>query len=323
MAVLVGIDEAGYGPLLGPLVVSASAFSVPDRHVTADLWGVLSAVVSREKRRLAGRLLITDSKKAYQRASGMAALERTVLAMLTVLRGTAELPSNGLEVIGALSPETPERLGGYPWYADLDQHPVGADVEDISLAAKAMRRCLAEHEIRYEGTTCRCMDVGTFNDRVEAVRNKASVLFTEVCTLIQRALEALPAGQMLQVIADRQGGRVNYRKVLRCMFPGMELRILKEQPLVSSYELTRGDRCMRLHFAVKADWRFLPVALASMTGKYLRELMVEAINRYFLRRCEGLQPTAGYWKDGQRFIRELAQRREHGGYDPDRLIRKR
>ena len=323
MAVLVGIDEAGYGPLLGPLVVSASAFRLQDALLDTDLWSLLSAAVGRDKRHLSGRVLITDSKKAYQRRAGPAVLQRTVLAMLATLRGTAGLPKDGLQLIEMLSPEVLSRLGQYPWYADLDRQRIDVDEEDVSLAAKVLRRSLTQHDMRYEWTRCRCLDVAYFNDRVEAVRNKASVLFTEVCTLIQQAFEALPSGEQLQVIADRQGGRVNYRKVLACMFPRLELRVLKEHPLGSSYELTASDRRMRLHFAVKADFRFLPVALASMTSKYVREVLVDAINRHFLRQCDRIAPTAGYWKDGQRFIRELKQHAPHIRYDPDRLVRRR
>ena len=69
MAVLVGIDEAGFGPILGPLVVSSSTFSLPDNLVEADLWRLLRKGVSMTRKHLAGRLLITDSKKAYSRAA--------------------------------------------------------------------------------------------------------------------------------------------------------------------------------------------------------------------------------------------------------------
>ena len=38
MTILAGIDEAGFGPLLGPLVVSSCVFSVAETSVEADLW---------------------------------------------------------------------------------------------------------------------------------------------------------------------------------------------------------------------------------------------------------------------------------------------
>ncbi|MHC4950865.1 MAG: hypothetical protein ACYTEU_07765, partial [Planctomycetota bacterium] len=82
MATLIGIDEAGYGPLLGPLVVSAVGLEVPAGLLRADLWEVLGKAVSAQKRGLAGRILIADSKKAYNRKKGIDPLRRSVLAGL-------------------------------------------------------------------------------------------------------------------------------------------------------------------------------------------------------------------------------------------------
>ncbi len=70
MAVFVGIDEAGFGPILGPLVVSSSTFSLPHDLIGADLWQTLRKSLANKRKRLAGRLLITDSKKAYSKSLG-------------------------------------------------------------------------------------------------------------------------------------------------------------------------------------------------------------------------------------------------------------
>ena len=45
MVVLVGIDEAGFGPILGPLVISSSTFSLPNHLLMSDLWQVLEKSV--------------------------------------------------------------------------------------------------------------------------------------------------------------------------------------------------------------------------------------------------------------------------------------
>jgi hypothetical protein len=80
---------------------------------------------------------------------------------------------------------------------------------------------------------------------------------------------------------------------------------------------------MRLHFAVGADKRFLPVSLASMVSKYLRELLIHNINRYFLSFHSELRPTAGYWQDGLRFIEDVKVNIPDLNVDMERLVRSR
>ena len=152
------------------------------------------------------------------------------------------------------------------------------------------------------------------------MKNKAEVLFSATAQLIKHAYDDFGADE-LQVVVDRQGGRVRYRRNLQRMFPDMELRILCENANTSSYELKAAQRKMRLHFVVGADARFLPVSLASMVSKYLRELLVASINSYFIRLNDGLRPTAGYWKDGVRFIEDLRKKLPHIEFDASQLIR--
>jgi hypothetical protein len=65
----------------------------------------------------------------------------------------------------------------------------------------------------------------------------------------------------------------------------------------------------------------LPVSLASMVSKYLRELFMSSINRYFAGFCPDLKPTAGYWKDGLRFVNDLKKNLPDVQYDTGLLIR--
>ena len=78
--IIAGIDEAGYGPMLGPLVVSASVFRVPD-GADANLWKQLSPLVVRKS--VDGRIAVNDSKKIYKRRKGLQALEEGLLPFLS------------------------------------------------------------------------------------------------------------------------------------------------------------------------------------------------------------------------------------------------
>jgi len=304
MAVLVGIDEAGFGPILGPLIVSSTVFQLPPDRLKEDWWHMLSRSVSSSTRRLAGRLLITDSKKAYSRSRGLHHLERTVLSVLRASnRHAPTLPT----LLTRICPDVIPRLAAYPWYGQLEDWVLAVDDPDKAIAAKAFAQDLAAVEMTLCDVQCECLDAVHYNGLVEIVRNKSNVLFSVVCRLLKRAYDNFPEDEF-QAVIDRQGGRVHYREHLQRMFPDMAITILCEGERLSSYVLSDGPRRMRLHFVVKADACCLPVALASMVSKYLRELFMACLNNYFIQRHPTLKPTAGYWQDGLRFMQDLQDR---------------
>jgi ribonuclease HII len=317
MVVLVGIDEAGFGPILGPMIVSSSTFLLPQHLLTANLWQILGKSVGNRRKHLAGRLLIADSKKSHNKREGTKHLARTVLACLRCL---GKEPETLTELLNLLCPDCLERLDGYPWYKGAGSYRILADPADMAIASAVLEEDLTSNGTELLELRSYCLDVAYYNKMVADVKNKASVLFTATSRLIKNAFDNF-AGDDLQIIVDRQGGRVRYRRILQRMFPDMELKILKETAANSSYELQANGKQMRLHFTVGADDRFLPVSLASMVSKYLRELLVYNINRYFVGLHAELRPTAGYWKDGLRFIEDLKKNIPHVQVNTNQLIR--
>lgn len=322
MAILMGIDEAGYGPLLGPMVVSAVALNIPESHLRADLWHVLSAAVSAQKKDLAGRLLITDSKKAYTRSSGVKHLRRTVLSSLHAWSKGQTNITTVYDMLSTICPDIIERAAAYPWYQNLNTFQLDHDPADVEIASSVFRKKMAENGISISRIQSRCLDVDLYNSRVEQVKNKSRVLFTELCSLILEAFEQLPAdSEPMHVVVDRQGGRIKYQRELMRMFNGFSLSVIRQDEKMSSYELTRSGKTMWIHFCLKADTKYLTVSLASMVSKYLREVMMESLNDYFCRFSQDLKPTAGYWQDGKRFIADLGKLTPDLTYDPKQLIR--
>ena len=112
--IVAGIDEAGLGPVLGPLVVSATAFSLPDELADLSMWQLLSGTVTRKVSRRHAAIAIGDSKKLFdsaQREKGLRNLRRGVLAMLAT-QGCA--PQTLEHLLAAVSPAAIEQARRYP-----------------------------------------------------------------------------------------------------------------------------------------------------------------------------------------------------------------
>ena len=98
---------------------------------------------------------------------------------------------------------------------------------------------------------------------------------------------------------------MRYLPALQRMFAGYNFRIIDESESLSAYSLTNQAQRANIFFYVHAEQSQLPVALASMVSKYVRELYMILFNRFWAQRLPGLKPTAGYYTDGRRFSDDI------------------
>jgi len=315
-----GIDEAGYGPLLGPLVVAGTAFSAPDCSVADSdgLWGMLNEAICRQPASKDPRLAIADSKKLYNRSAGLASLEKAALVMLAA---TERKPSSLAQLMTLLAGDDKYQANGEPWYRGYDCHlPTCISPQSVALQANAVRRCLSDRQVELRGIWIEVMPAGSFNRLISKVRNKATVLSGLALRLVARAIASY-SDQPLRVTIDRQGGRTHYGQQLMTFFEGAQLKVREESANRSAYSLTYNDRVIDIEFITGGEEHAMPVALASIYAKYVRELFMNGINAYFSRQVPGLKSTAGYYTDAQRFLADVAPVINRDGFDRNLLVR--
>ncbi len=325
--VIVGIDEAGYGPLLGPLVVARSSFRVRDWEPSKpapDLWKLLKAATCRKASDKARRIPFDDSKKLKRpNDSGepLAHLLRGVLAMLA-LGESGRRPVNDLEFFEALGvvvePQVwyegePLPLPGY----DTDSRCAGVGIDANALAS-------AMHEAGIELLDIRAIAIGerTFNHIVKCEGNKSATTAMAIGQHVRYAWErwggeAVEGGP--RIVCDRQGGRADYTGPIREWLPDAAaaidsgsgtLQTVEQSETRSRYRVASpgagAPRQATLSFEVDSESAHLPIALASMTAKLTRELLMARFNRYWSERAAAagieLKPTAGYYTDAKRWL---------------------
>jgi hypothetical protein len=328
MTLLVGIDEAGYGPHLGPLVVAAAAIEVDlpqspaDPFTSPDLWPALQACVSKRPAGSKSRVVICDSKVAYA-GGNLATLERTVLAALAA---TGVRPQSFADLLAALCVKSAANHGAAdePWHQPASMPlPQAAAAEEIAKAAAHLVGGLEGLGGRVAGLWVSTASAQGLNRLMDGQRNKAGALFALASDLLAEALRQSPAGP-IHITMDRHGGRRYYADLLSGAFPLMPVEPVEEEVEVSRYLLHRDAASpVALTVREKCESWSLPTALASMAAKYVRELAMMQLNAYFQARVPGLRATAGYGLDAWRFLDEVAAVRAADGMPDSQILRSR
>ncbi|MGB0767282.1 MAG: hypothetical protein ACPGYV_06195, partial [Phycisphaeraceae bacterium] len=311
MYVYAGIDEAGYGPMYGPLTVGCAVLTLPGRASDARppaLWDLLDSAVCRRLQGRKGRLAINDSKKLTTKAAGIKHLEAGLLAFIGMDGGV--LPSDvgqWLDRVGESRHRASDRggLSALPWYAASADRPWQAlpaanTKDEITLGGGMLGRACREAGVGFGGYHAQVVYEDAFNERVALTRSKASVSFTAVGAHLVRIMDAYGEHHP-HVAVDRQSGRTRYRPLLAGLFDGARIDVLSESKKASVYEVFFRDKKISISFIVEAEQAHLPAALASMVAKYTRELLMQRFKAFFLALSPDVNPTAGYGSDANRW----------------------
>jgi len=332
---LIGMDEAGLGPNLGPFVVAASVWDVPMSPDGFDFWAAFESVLTRAPGTNDSRLHVADSKKVFRSGCGIGTLERGVLTTLQLcdaspstyrqlcelvcldvdsssplaseekIQKTFGLKSystrslfEDLEPIAKFSRTRTDSRGDLPWYQDNDLAlPVMS--QDRSLTVPWKMLCL-RLGVKLVTICADIVEPQRFNRLVRKDNNKSTAT-SKIAMQVLRRVWPRDQDCAVLVVADKHGGRNNYESLLRDIFPEKTIVVLQEGAERSIYRIGNGE----IHFQPRAE-EYGPVAIASMTAKYLRQLAMQQFNGFWCNQIPGLKPTQGYPMDAKRFRSEIA-----------------
>ena len=317
VAFLIGTDEAGYGPNLGPLTIGGTLWQVPDTSV--DLYQALDSAVS--SRRAEGRLVVADSKQVYPSGQSIEVLEKTVLSFLKTVHGaTPERFGQLGQMLGfclqGLGPSF-ESVSDFPL-------PVCAGRSEIEAGAQRLSQTFEESGCRL--TACQTVAIfpSRFNEAVNKFGNKAELLSYETLSLAGRLMELRSTSDDSDVWigCDKHGGRSKYAGMLNQYLTAEFVKIDKESLESSQYNWQQGCTSVSIRFNAKGE-HLLPVALASMVAKYVREIAMLVWNEFWQGKLPGIRPTKGYPLDARRFKKEIAELQQSLGIEDQQIWRSR
>ena len=147
-----------------------------------------------------------------------------------------------------------------------------------------------------------------FNGLTEEHGNKAELLSRLTLELVAELLAEFAsessAPTQVRIVCDKHGGRSRYGALLQRQFDDSFIEVRREDATESRYAWGPAEARIEVRFRMQGE-DYLPVALASMASKYLREAAMLAFNRFWCARVKELRPTAGYPGDARRFKQQI------------------
>ena len=280
----IGVDENGLGPRLGPMIVTA---------VMAEASADGRRLLERKPRGGLARRL-GDSKGLV--AHGDVALAEA-WARVLVGRGAGHnsrglSPAELVEAISldgeaALRAPCPDHVAPQCWNTDGEGFEEGVNDDLLKQLNRDLDR-LQARGVRVVAVRSVIVCTRLLNDAVEAGRSRFVVDLHAMERLVL-ALREL-AGKEVQAICGKVGGFGAYGKVFGPL-AGRLHAVVEEGRARSTY---RFPGVGELSFVRDGDSSHLLVGMASLVGKYLRELLMDRIVRHYRQDLPELPTASGY-----------------------------
>ena len=257
MRLVLGVDEAGYGPNMGPLVIAVSAWSIDsDLDLLQGLAPFSPEFQAAPWNKQSDFVPLGDSKKIYQPGKGLSGLSFAIQFFEAVMSRVPSSQSRRFDLRN-LATQDIQRVEAHPWYAE-PRHGHECELQpndSIDVLSQSVllfaREKLSQLSVKLIDFRVRILDEAYFNESLERLGNKSDVLGQMSLGLawevLQSAREQHPC-ESIELYCDRQGGRKKYAALLSHTFqishPGENVPFIVadlESPESSVYSLTYRD----------------------------------------------------------------------------------
>ena len=340
---MIATDEAGYGPKLGPLVVAATLWRLPDAEVRPECFEPLrragpsrpesdagesdtgesdtgDSVTGDSERDNASPIGVSldDSKRVYKSGDGVGRLLATTTMLARWCGGPDIVDVDALLRRLAIDRRAYRDI---PWLANNTADPVPPPDHPPSHWTDA--------PIRLIDAAADVWPADRFNRRIEDGGNKSDLLGDATMGLVSKWVSNLDDDDdsAVTIWCDRLGGRKRYAGLIQHHFEDSIVSVIEETRSSSRYRIEPVPKMSAppcdIEFVVGGDTR-VPVAASSIVAKTIRQLMMMRLNAFFQRQHTDettLVPTQGYPVDADRYLRDIASIRTRLGIADRDLIR--
>lgn len=310
--------------MFGPLVISRSTFILnqiePNPFEPPALWSLLRSAICKKPNDKKRRLAVNDSKLLYNPVYSFKHLERGVLSFLSA---SEIIPNNLNDLLKKLAFDELSHRIQHDWYFSPQGEPKVPFLLSLSQLERPKQRlhnALLKSSVHFADLKAAVVFEDRFNQMVKSKGTKAGCAWSFVSGHLESIWSQF--GEYHPFVAvDRQGGRKNYQSLLESKFAPAAVTTLHESSQKSFYMVTCGYRQMFIQIQVNSEKHHLPVALASMVSKYIRELLMKRFQNFWSLYAPNIKPTSGYFGDGRRFLEEIQPLIKEMNIDPENFIR--
>ena len=250
MKYICGIDENGFGPVMGPLVVSAT---ILNSKIKSSIFPEIRD----------SKLFFTSGiKRSYEKIEEFAI---TVYFLLF-----SELPQSPLDIINRfclpIKCEKKENI----CLGNIPKKFLWAKPE---IAVEKYRNFIEIMKFKIEDLSCSVVCPYKFNRMIEKGNSKFVINLAEFCNLIKRS------DKNMEIFAGKIGGIKYYLKYLKYFFPDFRISRIVEDEKKSIYLLEKEKQSLKIGFYLDVEKISFPSVISSIVGKYVREIFMESIRR--------------------------------------------
>jgi len=299
------MDEAGYGPNLGPLLIVLTRWQTPGIPHECDFYRLLKKSVAADGTANGSKLHLADSKRVNSGKNGFQTLELSALSLLHCLgmdTGSFQMLRSQLTHLTgnhSFASNSPA-----PWYGEDLFLPVAASPQQIAQHSRQFQKCMEKARLQLTAVHAEFVEEERFNHLVDANGDNKGLTLSRLAFRLLRCAWSPEEPHPVFIVGDKHGGRNRYDDLLAEVLDQEMIFRLEEGQQLSRYRIRQSE----LRFQVGGECH-LPVACASIIAKYLRELAMILFNRYWSTHCPDVKPTLGYPNDARRFREQVDGKR--------------